>query len=145
MDNFDGFSGLGCAGIQFLRDEYASKPSLCFACQPPQLPQSSVKADSLRVLNQALALSSLSESCSLFVPVSGATQAWRQPGAAVSLPHVTYRVRLFSYWVNRYCQATCNWSKVTDLYFCEIKLGAAKCNRHQSHALLVTVWLVICT
>lgn len=95
MDSWDGFSGLGCAGIQQLRDDYPSKTALCWAFQPPQLVESTSKHISLRLINQALAMSSLGEHSSLFCPVTGTTKAWRSLGEPVTFQHLRYKV-----WLN---------------------------------------------
>lgn len=91
MDNFDGFSGLACAGLQQLRDDYPTKPALCWACQPPQLEETS-KQVCQRLVNQALALSSLAEHSRMFAPITGTTKAWKTLGDPVTFPHLRYKV-----------------------------------------------------
>ncbi|XP_054278823.1 protein misato homolog 1 [Macrosteles quadrilineatus] len=93
LDSYNGFAGLSCGVLQHLRDEYPSKPVFCVACQPPSN-QTTTKQDSVRILNQALALSSLSELSSLFTPVSGSTGAWRDLGHPVTMPHLNYKADL---------------------------------------------------
>uniref|UniRef100_A0A1B6LBE0 Protein misato homolog 1 n=1 Tax=Graphocephala atropunctata TaxID=36148 RepID=A0A1B6LBE0_9HEMI len=91
MDSYDGFSGLGCAALQHLRDEYPSKTCLCLPCQPPL----ATPLASHRVLNVSLALSSLAEHSSVFCPISGTTSGWRDLSKPVQLPHLQYKSDLY--------------------------------------------------
>uniref|UniRef100_A0A1B6G8Y2 Protein misato n=1 Tax=Cuerna arida TaxID=1464854 RepID=A0A1B6G8Y2_9HEMI len=91
MDSQDGFSGLGCSALQYLRDEYPSKVCLCLPCQPPQASPLALH----KVLNLSLALSSLAELSSLFCPISGTTSGWRDLGKSVQLPFLQYKSDLY--------------------------------------------------
>lgn len=94
LDGHDGFSGLSCGCLQYVNDEYSSKPVLAFISLPSHFPSSSVIQDSKRVVNMTLAFSSLPELSSLFCPISTVKEGWRQPKETRIFPFLNYNAEL---------------------------------------------------
>lgn len=95
LDAHDAFSGVSCASLQHLKDEYPSKASVAVVCLPSYCGgQTSTEDDSIRVLNWALTLGSLPELCSLFTPASTVQSGWRQPDTFREFTHLNYNKKL---------------------------------------------------
>ncbi|XP_055604637.1 protein misato [Uranotaenia lowii] len=93
FDCIDGFAGIGVKTLLHLQDEYG-KTSLAFPTIPPHVVNyknaDNVMGASIRVVNTALAVSSLIECCSLFVPLSTMGRCWRDLDKPRKLPFTSY-------------------------------------------------------
>uniref|UniRef100_A0A336MF26 CSON015024 protein n=1 Tax=Culicoides sonorensis TaxID=179676 RepID=A0A336MF26_CULSO len=80
FDAIDGFSGLATKCSEHLEDEYG-KSILCVPIFAPKARKfkncDGAMNDSIRLMNIALTLSQLSESCSMFIPLSTMNRVWR--------------------------------------------------------------------
>uniref|UniRef100_A0A336N0H6 CSON010014 protein n=1 Tax=Culicoides sonorensis TaxID=179676 RepID=A0A336N0H6_CULSO len=80
FDAIDGFSGLATKCSEHLEDEYG-KSILCVPIFAPKARKfkncDGAMNDSIRLMNIALTFSQLSESCSMFIPLSTMNRVWR--------------------------------------------------------------------
>lgn len=94
FDGHDGFAGLSCGCLQHINDEYTSKAVLSFISMPSYFPSTTILEESRRVVNLALAVSSLPELSSLFCPISTVKEGWRSPKEIRGYPFLNYNVSL---------------------------------------------------
>lgn len=94
FDCTDAFAGLSVKCLEYLKDEYG-KSMLTIPIFSPK-PTRNIKkgnealADSVRVINTALAYSNLIESSSLILPISTMRQCWRKVEYPRAFPHLNY-------------------------------------------------------
>lgn len=101
LDANNAFCGLATSCLEHLQDEYERKTIFAMPLLPPYYKKTNEDDEnksSLRVLNTALGFSFLAEKSSLFVPLSLASNGWKQPGPQRNFNHVNYDVRLFYYY-----------------------------------------------
>lgn len=97
FDCTDGFAGLTIRCLEHLKDEYG-KTLLTIPIFSPQHARTvkksnEVMADSIRVINTALAYSNLIESSSLILPLSTMRHAWRKAEHPLSFNYFNYDSR----------------------------------------------------
>ena len=89
----DGFAGLTSKCLQHLADEYDNKSRLVFSVARAQIPNQTPIQGVIQSINQALFFADLSEHASLFVPLSLASETWRNLGEPRQFPNINYKVK----------------------------------------------------
>lgn len=89
----NGFAGLTTKCLQHLADEYDNKPRLVFSVARAQIPNRTPIQGVVQSINQALFFADLSEYASLFVPLSLASETWRDLGEPRQFSSLNYKVR----------------------------------------------------
>lgn len=93
MDAHNGFSGLGSAFVEYLREEYAKNTIYAV----PNLLLDSKTTSENHVLNSLLCYDSLADSASMFSPISMYRDVGRKVRDPLLLPGITYKVSRFRY------------------------------------------------
>ncbi|XP_001606064.1 protein misato [Nasonia vitripennis] len=89
FDTDDGFSGLGAACIQHLRDEYGK--SILTWPVLDSTPREKSISDYAKAINTVLCWHNIGENTSLFSPLSCGTNGWLTPGKPRAVENITYR------------------------------------------------------
>jgi hypothetical protein len=96
MDSLNGFGGLACKSLEYLKDEYSNKNIIAM----PVMSNNYIIGDEnseLYAVNTSLLFSSLFEHSNMFVPLSTSDGGWVKSQKHLSLDYLCYKVRYNCY------------------------------------------------
>lgn len=91
MDSLNGFGGLACKSIEYLKDEYSNKNIIAM----PVMSDNYIIGDEnseLHAVNTSLLFSSLFEHSNMFVPLSTSNSGWAKSQNHLNLENLCYKV-----------------------------------------------------
>jgi len=91
MDSLNGFGGLACKALEYLKDEYFNKNIIAM----PVLSDNYVLEDEnseLQAVNTSLLFSSLFEHSNMFVPLTTSSGGWIKSQSHLNLDYLSYKV-----------------------------------------------------
>lgn len=94
-DGTDGFGGLSVGCMEHLNDEYERKSLMVVPLFPPLYKDNVTEVNTNewhRLLNTCLLFDSLNEYSSLFVPMSTASECWKEPRKQIDFHRINYDV-----------------------------------------------------
>lgn len=91
MDSLNGFGGLACKSLEYLKDEYSSKNIIAM----PVMSNNYILDDEnseLQIVNTSLLYSSLNEHSNMFVPLATSHGGWIKSQNKLNLDYLSYKV-----------------------------------------------------
>ncbi|XP_060861222.1 protein misato isoform X1 [Metopolophium dirhodum] len=93
MDSLNGFGGLACKALEYLKDEYSNKTIIAM----PVLSDNYILEDEnseLQAVNTSLLFSSLFEHSTMFVPLTTSSGGWIKSQSHLNLDYLSYKNNL---------------------------------------------------
>lgn len=100
MDSLNGFGGLACKALEYLKDEYSNKNIIAM----PVLSDNYILQDEtseLQAVNTSLLFSSLFEHSNMFVPLTTSSGGWIKNQSHLILDYLSYKVKCNKYFITR--------------------------------------------
>jgi len=92
MDSLNGFGGLACKALEYLKDEYSNKTIIAM----PVLSDNYILEDEnseLQAVNTSLLFSSLFKHSTMFVPLTTSSGGWIKSQSHLNLDYLSYKVK----------------------------------------------------
>lgn len=92
MDSLNGFGGLACKALEYLKDEYSNKNIIAM----PVMSDNYILEDEnseLQAVNTSLLFSSLFDHSNMFVPLTTSSGGWTKSQNHLNLDYLSYKVQ----------------------------------------------------
>ncbi|XP_050432328.1 protein misato [Adelges cooleyi] len=93
MDSLNGFGGLSCKALEYLKDDYSNKAVIAMPVMSVNQICEEKNID-LYAVNTALLFSSLFEHSNIFIPLTTSYGGWTKSLSNLSLEHISYKSHL---------------------------------------------------